>query len=114
MASTPVPELRPLAGDIDSLLAAVDTTLTTVPEDRHPPPSLPDLRASYDAFAQRISQAGDHAASLLLELDEIRRRCQRHARDRRAGSARQRRRAGRLTIQLSGDLVGQGRSQATG
>jgi hypothetical protein len=40
-------------------------------EDRHPPPSLPDLRASYDAFAQRISQAGDNAASLLPELDQV-------------------------------------------
>jgi uncharacterized membrane protein YccC len=66
----PMPDLRPLAGDIDRLLAAVDTTLTTVPEDRRPAPPLPDLRVSYGAFSRRRTQAGDDA-SLLPELDEI-------------------------------------------
>ncbi len=66
----PIPELKPLAADIDALLGTIDTTLTTEPEARPPAPVVPDLRASYDAFAHRCSDTRDHAA-LLAELDEI-------------------------------------------
>lgn len=66
----PLPELKPLAADIDWQLRTIDTTLTDAPEARPGPPSLPDLRASYSALEHRCSQERDHAA-LLAELDEI-------------------------------------------
>jgi uncharacterized membrane protein YccC len=65
----PVPELEPLASDIDRCLGLIAESLAAEPPQ--PPGDIPDLRAGYGAF-ERASDAGDpDRAALLSELDEI-------------------------------------------
>jgi uncharacterized membrane protein YccC len=66
----PLPELAPLAHDLDSLLGIVAAVLRA-PPDHHPAPAdLPDLRADYTEFARRNPRSTE-GAELLAELDEI-------------------------------------------
>jgi hypothetical protein len=71
----PLPELAALADGLDRLLSTVEHRLRTDgdgsdPASVRPAQPLPDLRAAYNAVADRD---GDHpeAEPLLAELDEI-------------------------------------------
>jgi len=65
-----LPALAPLANDVDTLLAIIESRLQAGPQAERQPSSLPDLRADYAAFERDCAQ--DPAVlGLLLELDEI-------------------------------------------
>jgi len=69
----PVPALAPLATGVDELLATVDTTVRAGANGVQagtPGPSVPDLRASYDALERAAPRDADGEA-LLLDLDEL-------------------------------------------
>jgi uncharacterized membrane protein YccC len=68
----PVPGLAPLATDLDTFLADVDTIFRRGPDGPSAvsSPSLPDLRARYDELDRAVPHDADTEA-LLTELDEI-------------------------------------------
>jgi uncharacterized membrane protein YgaE (UPF0421/DUF939 family) len=67
-----LPTLAPLARDLDRMLEVIDTAVQAEPQDVAVgrPAAVPDLRASYLAFA-RTSSHDSEGAALLAELDEI-------------------------------------------
>jgi hypothetical protein len=63
-----LPALRPLASDLNDLLAVVDARLQDPGESTRE--AVPDLRASYLEFERSLPRDSESAA-LLAELDEI-------------------------------------------
>ena len=66
----PVPALKPLAADLDTLLESVDATLRGDADGPAPAPPLPDLRAGY-AELERTAPHDPDGLALLGELDEL-------------------------------------------
>jgi uncharacterized membrane protein YccC len=67
---TALPDLDPLASDLDELLASVEAALALREDEAATARSLPDLRARYQAFA-RSEPPGLEAEGVLDELDEL-------------------------------------------
>jgi uncharacterized membrane protein YccC len=66
----PHPGLRPLAADLDRQLALIEAAFVSGASPDGAAGRLPDLRSGHDAFAAG-EPAGDVAAGLVAELDEI-------------------------------------------
>ena len=66
----PLPSLAPMAADIDRQLALIADAVRAGPRHHPERSTLPDLRASYEAF-ERTSPHDSEGAALLAELDEI-------------------------------------------
>ncbi|HTP18047.1 MAG TPA: FUSC family protein [Solirubrobacteraceae bacterium] len=66
----PLPELEPLAADLDSLLGTVDATLRARPHAPAPRVALPDLRADFEEL-ERTAPKDPDSVAVLVELDEI-------------------------------------------